>query len=184
MSPEGGDRPVIEEHTIAERRGMLGGRILETTAEGKLQRTVLVATCEGCGLYPLDSFVMCVSCHRRLCSDCSVKMNGIPYCRPHLMEILPLSRNGYKVLMCVEAGIDDAAEIHEITKIPKDDVKASLSFLIERKLISTSGLFAFLRREITADGMQALSVYKNVYGNEEDAKQVEEELSEEDENGD
>jgi hypothetical protein len=85
--------------------------------------------------------------------------------------------------MCVEAGIDDAAEIHEITKIPKDDVKASLSFLIERKLLSTSGLFAFLNREITADGMQALSVYKNVYGNEEDAKEVEEELSEEDENG-
>lgn len=99
------------------------------------------------------------------------------------MEILPLSRNGYKVLMCVRARIDDAAEIHDITKIPKDDVKASLSFLIERKLISSSGLFAFLSREITADGMQALSVYKNVYGNDEDAKKVEEELAEEDEDG-
>jgi hypothetical protein len=67
--------------------------------------------------------------------------------------------------------------------MPKDDVKASLSFLVERKLISSSGLFAFLSREITADGVQALSVYKNVYGNEEDAKEVEEQLAEEDEDG-
>jgi hypothetical protein len=162
---------------------MLNGRIIETTADGRLQRTVLVATCEGCGLYPLDSFVMCVSCHKRLCSNCSTKMNGIPYCRQHLAEVLPLSRNGYKALMCIEAGIDDAAEIHEITKIPKDDLKGSLAFLSETKLVSTSGLFVFLERKITADGLHALSVYKNVYGKDEDIAEIERQLNEEEEDG-
>jgi hypothetical protein len=180
-------RRLVEEHVIAERRGMLGGRALETTEEGKLQRTVFVATCERCGRYPLDTHVVCFSCRARLCEDgpqsCSHRWNGVPYCRRCLMEVLPLSRNGYKILLCLEAGVDNAAEIHEITKISKEEVKASLSFLIERKLISSSGLFAFLSREITADGMQALSVYKNVYGNEEDAKDVQQQLAEEDEDG-
>ena len=177
------DRPVLEEHTIAERRGLLGGRSMETTAEGKLQRTTFATTCESCGLFPLDHFVMCVSCHKRLCPECSAKVDGIPYCRQHLIEIFPLSRNGYKVLMCIEAGLDDVAEIHDTTRIAKDDVKASLAFLLERKLINTSGLFRFLERKITADGLHALSVYRNVYGKEEDVRAVEQQLNGEDNDG-
>jgi hypothetical protein len=176
-------RPLIEEHVIAERRGGLGGRSLERTAEGKLQRTTFAANCESCGLYPLDRFVTCISCHKRLCPDphCSAKMDGLPYCKPHLMEILPLPRNAYKVLICVEAGIDGVAEIHHITRIPKDDVKSSLAFLLEQKLISKSGLFTFLERKITADGLHALSVYRNVYGKEEDVIAVQQQLSESEE---
>jgi hypothetical protein len=110
-------------------------------------------------------------------------VDGIPYCRQHLIEIFPLSRNGYKVLMCIEAGLDDVAEIHDTTRIAKDDVKASLAFLLERKLINTSGLFRFLERKITADGLHALSVYRNVYGKEEDVRAVEQQLNGEDNDG-
>jgi hypothetical protein len=99
------------------------------------------------------------------------------------MEILPLSRNSYKVLLCVKSGIDDATKIRDITKMSKDDVKGSVAFLVERKFISSSGLFAFLKREITADGTHALSVYKSVYGREEDVKEVEEQFAEEGEDG-
>jgi hypothetical protein len=175
------DRAVTEEHTISEKRGMLGGRSLETTAEGKLQRTIFATTCESCGLFPLDHFVMCVSCRKRLCSDCASKLNGMPYCRPHLIEIFPLSRNGYKVLTCIEAGVDDLGEIRAVTRVSKDDVKASLAFLLEQKLISQSGLLTFLQRKATADGLHALSVYRNVYGKEEDVKAVEQQLKGEDE---
>jgi hypothetical protein len=177
------DRPLIEEHTIAGGRGMLGGRTLETTPEGKMQRTNFAATCEECGLYPLDRFVMCVSCRKRLCPDCAVKMNRVPYCLPHLMERLPMSRASFLTLMCVEAGVDNVGEIHDLTKIPKDDVKAALAFLAERKLISKSGLFAFLERKITADGLHVLSVFKKVY-NEEDVAAVEQQLNGEDQDGD
>jgi hypothetical protein len=98
------------------------------------------------------------------------------------MEFFPMPRNAYKILRCVQAGIDDVAEIKEITKIPKDDVKGSLAFLIERKLISSSGLFAFLERKITADGLHALSVFKKVY-DEEDVREVEQQLNGEDGDG-
>jgi len=160
---------------------MLGGRSIDTNANGSLKKQVFIATCLTCGT-KVDDFVMCVSCLGALCRDCAIKMNGRPYCRPHLLEILPLSRNGYKVLRCVEAGIDDATKINDITKIPKDDVKASLAFLKERKLISSSGLFAFLERTITADGLHAISVFKKVY-DEEDVKEVEVQLAEEEEDG-
>jgi hypothetical protein len=176
-------RQFLEEHVVPERRGMLGGRSIETSAGGRLQKTTFAATCDVCGHYPLDGFVTCFSCHARLCVDCSVKMNGIPYCRQHLMEILPLSRNSYKVLACIKSGIDDAAKICDITKMPKDDVKGALAFLVERKFISASGLFAFLERKITAEGSHALSVYKGVYGNEEDVREVEEQLAEDEEDG-
>jgi hypothetical protein len=126
---------------------------------------------------------MCVSCHKRLCPECSAKLDGVPYCRQHLIEILPLSRNGYKVLKCIQSGVDGATEIHDITRVSKDDVKASLAFLAERKLVSTSGLFTFLTRKITADGLHALSVYKKVY-NEEDVAAVEQQLNGENNDGD
>lgn len=183
MTIEEERRQLLEEHVVPERRGMLGGRSIETSTNGRLQKTTFAATCDVCGHYPLDSFDMCFSCHCRLCADCSVRMNGIPYCRQHLMEILPLSRNSYKVLLCVKSGIDDATKIRDITKMSKDDVKGSVAFLVERKFISSSGLFAFLKREITADGTHALSVYKSVYGREEDVKEVEEQFAEEGEDG-
>lgn len=174
-------RQFLEEHTVRESRGNLGGRSIETTADGRLKKQVFIPTCVTCGTQ-VEDFVMCVSCLGALCRDCAIKMNGTPYCRQHLMEILPLSRNGYKVLKCIESGIDNATKISDITKIPKDDVKASLAFLKERKLISSSGLFAFLDRKITADGLYAISVFKKVY-DEEDVKEVEQRLGGEQENG-
>ena len=99
------------------------------------------------------------------------------------MEILPVSRNSYKVLLCVKSGIDDATKIRDTTKMSKDEVKGSLAFLVERKFISSSGLFAFLKREITAEGTHALSVYKNVYSKEEDVSEVQQQIVEEGEDG-
>ena len=77
--------------------------------------------------------------------------------------------------------MDDLGEIRAVTRVSKDDVKASLAFLLEQKLISQSGLLTFLQRKATADGLHALSVYRNVYGKEEDVKAVEQQLKGEDE---
>jgi hypothetical protein len=173
---------MIEDQTFAER-GMLGGRTLQTTPEGRFVRRTLVSSCVTCGAKLGDSYVLCYSCLGALCSDDAIRMNGIPYCRQHLSEVLPLSRNGYKALMCIEAGADDVSQIHEITKIPKDDVKAALAFLLERKLISKSGLLAFLERKITAEGLHVLSVFKKVY-NEDDVATVEQQLNGENNDGD
>lgn len=99
------------------------------------------------------------------------------------MEILPVSRNSYKVLLCIEAGIASVSEISDLTRIPKDDVKAAIALLNSLKLVETKGMLAFLQRKASADGVRALSVYRKVYGSDEDVLEVEEKLVEEEDDG-
>lgn len=177
------NKPILEEHTVPERRGLLGGRSIETTTEGKLNRTMYAAVCDFCGHYPLDQFVVCRKCKGRLCDECSNWLDGRPYDRACLMEILPVSSGSYKVLMCLEAGIRSTSKISDLTRISKDDIKASLAHLNEMKLVETKGILAFLERKVTAEGVRALSAYKKVYRNDEDIRQLEQQLVEEEKDG-
>lgn len=183
MTFEDKDRPVLEEHAVPERRNMFGGRSIYATREGKLEKTQYVLACDCCGHYPLDEFVVCRKCKGRLCDDCSNWLDGRPYDRACLMEILPVSRNSYKVLLCIEAGIASVSEISDLTRIPKDDVKAAIALLNSLKLVETKGMLAFLQRKASADGVRALSVYRKVYGSDEDVLEVEEKLVEEEDDG-
>jgi len=178
------DRPLIEEHAVSERRGFLGGKRLGTNTEGKFEKTTFLVTCDYCGSYPLDEFVMCKSCRAKLCDECAAKLDGRPYCRACLMEILPLSANTFKVLLCIESGIRSRSRISEVTRIPKDVVRRSLALLLELKLVESKGMLAFLERKVTADGLRALFAYRKVYGSDEDVLEVESNLTEEGEDGD
>lgn len=166
------NRPVLEEHAVIERRGLLGGKKLETNSGKSLDRTIFLMTCDYCGKYPLESFVLCRRDGAKLCSDCSFKVDGVPYCRPHLAEVLPLSRNGYKVLLCIDAEVESVSKIAEICRVDKDEVRSSLAVLAEMKYIATSGVLAFLSRKVSADGIRVLSVYSKVYGKDEDVLDV------------
>jgi hypothetical protein len=106
-------------------------------------------------------------------------VDGVPYCRPHLAEVLPLSRNGYKMLICINAGIESISKIAEICRLDKHVVKPCLAVLTEAKYITTSGVLSFLSRKITADGTRVLSVYSRVYDKDEDVILVENQLDQE-----
>lgn len=184
MVYEENSKPVLEEHAIPEGRSRLGGKSLQSTPDGKLERTTFLVTCDYCGRYPLKEFVICKSCRGKLCDSCLVRFDGRSYCRACLMEMLPLSRNSFKVLLCVKRGIESAGKISDVTRIRKDEVKASLALLAELKLIETKGLLVFLERKLTAEGVHALSAYRRVYGDDEDVLEVKEKLAVEVENGD
>jgi len=174
-----GDGAVLAEHAVPEKRGMLGGKKLETNSNKSLERTVFLMTCDYCGKYPLESFVLCRVDGAKLCSDCAFKVDGVPYCRPHLAEVLPLSRNGYKVLLCINAEVTSVSKIAKMCRLDKDAVKTSLAVLAEAKYITTSGMLSFLSRKITSDGIRVLSVYSRVYGKDEDVSDVDKRLDEE-----
>jgi DNA-binding IclR family transcriptional regulator len=87
-----------------------------------------------------------------------------------------LTRNGFKVLSCIDARLDDANKIAKIVKLDKGSVKLVLSALAEQKFVTSSGLFAFLERKVTAEGSRVLSVYAQVYGKDEDVIDVMREL--------
>jgi hypothetical protein len=176
------NKPVLEEHAVVERRGLLGGKKIETNAT-KLERTIFLMTCDYCGKYPLKDFLLCRTCGSKLCSDCAVKVDGRPYCRIHLAEIARLSRRGYMILHCINAEVQSVSKISEICRIDKDDVKTSLAVLIESKYIAVSGVLSFLSRKITADGIRVLSIYSKVFGEDEDVVDVMNRLGEEAEEG-
>jgi hypothetical protein len=165
--PSSEDKPLLEEHAVPERRGLFGGKKLETNG-GKLERTTFLMTCDYCGKYPLDHFLLCRARGEKLCSDCAVKVDGRPYCITHLAEIFWLSRTGYMTLSCVNSNVQSVSKIAEICRLKKDDVRTSLAVLAESKYIVTSGVLSFLSRKITADGIRILSIYSKVFGKDED----------------
>ena len=174
--------PVLAEHAVPEKRGMMGGRKLETGSNKSLERTIFLMTCDYCGKYPLESFVICRTCASKLCSDCVVKVDGRPYCRTHLPDALGgrgLSRAGYLILHCINRGVQSVSKIAEICRLDKDDVKTSLAVLAESKYITVSGVFSFLSRKITADGVRVLSIYSKVFDTDEDVAEVKSRLQEE-----
>jgi hypothetical protein len=177
------DRTLLEEHAIAEHRGMLGGKRIEATQEGKLERTTFLMTCDYCGKFPLETFVFCSVDKLKLCTECAMRVDGRPYCRTHLTEVLPLSRNGYKILLCFKAEIESLSKISKICRLDKDAIKSSLAVLAETKYIAASGLLAFLSRKITADGIRVLSIYSKIFDPDEDVADVKSRLQEEDQDG-
>jgi len=179
-----GDRPLIEEHAISERRGFLGGKKLGSNSEGKFEKTTFLVTCDYCGKYPLESFLLCRTCGSKLCvSSCAVKVDGRPYCRTHLADAFGgrgLSRPGYLILTCINSEVQSVSKIAEICRLDKDDVKTSLAVLAEAKYIAVTGVLSFLSRKITADGVRVLSIYSKVFDADEDVTEVKNRLKEED----
>jgi hypothetical protein len=176
-------RQLLEEHAVVERRGLLGGRKLETNA-GRLERTTFLMACDYCGKYPLESFLICRTCGSKLCvTPCAVKVDGRAYCPNHLPGALGgrgLSRPGYLILHCINKEVQSVSKISEICRLDKDDVKTSLAVLVESKYITVSGVLSFLSRKITADGVRVLSIYSKVFDADEDVADVRKRLEEED----
>jgi hypothetical protein len=176
-------RRILEEHIAPEFRGVFGGKAIEITPDGQLQRTTFVTLCDDCGAYPLNSFTLCRQCRKRLCSECSTKVDGACYCLQHLPEVIPMTRNSFKILCCINSGIDSVQEICKITKLGKDDVKRSIVSLVELKYIATKNLLTFFTRKITADGIRAVGVWSGVFSKDEDVIVVLSDLAEVNNNG-
>jgi hypothetical protein len=168
----------FEEHAVIENRGLLGGKKIETNA-GKINRTTFLMACDFCGKYPLENFLLCRTCGSKLCTGCSTKVDGVPYCRPHLALVAPLTRHGFKILLCINNEIESVPQISKICRLDKDDVKSSLAVLRELKYITESGMLSFLSRKITGDGIRVLSVYSKIFDADEDVADVKNRLEEE-----
>jgi hypothetical protein len=94
-----------------------------------------------------------------------------------------MTRNSFKILCCINSGIDSVQEICKITKLGKDDVKRSIVSLVELKYIATKNLLTFFTRKITADGIRAVGVWSKVFSKDEDVIVVLSDLAEVNNNG-
>jgi hypothetical protein len=173
-----GEDPILEEHSFIEPKGMIGGKRIESNSDGKLRKTIFVVACDACGYYPLNEFLMCKSCRGKLCDDCFTKLDGRPYCRSCLMELLPITSSAYKILSCVESEVSSVYEIADMTRIPKDEIRNSLAHMAAIKLLKTKGILAFTERKVTAEGLRALAAYSKFYEKDDDVKELKQSLEE------
>jgi RIO-like serine/threonine protein kinase len=110
-------------------------------------------------------------------------VDGVPYCRLHLSEVVQLTRNGFKILSCINSEVDSVQEICKVTKLSKERVKSTLTSLAEQQFIATSGILSFFTRKITADGIWALGIWSNVFSQDEDVMVVFDSLADVNDNG-
>jgi len=166
---------ILEERKIPADVGELEGKTYYQTANGGIQKEIRVGVCDICGR-SADSFNICVLCGRKLCENCSIVYRNQIYCRDCLHELLPLSKEEYKVLLAISKGIRALDELAEITKTKRAEVKACIKSLTERELIKNSSFLFFSDLKILGKGLEALATYRQVYGRDEDIVQLESEV--------
>ena len=160
-------QPVLQESSIPESFGLLGGRTILQSSAG-LQKIVRIPCCDICGARLNDEFKICDRCRRKLCKECSIIYENKVCCIECLKEIIPLTKEAYKVLLCIANGITNTKVLAELVKLRESDVEELLEGLVKLELVKKEGLFVFSNFKITHQGIVAICAYKQAYGKDED----------------
>lgn len=166
------DKKLWEDSQGVADIGSLGGKEI-TEENGVKKKTTLLKACDCCGDILENQFVVCTIDKRKVCTSCTVSIEGQKICRDCMRLTRPLSKPSYKALCLISFQIDNDKKIHDIVKIPNGEIKDSKRFLFESGYIIRKGLTGF---KITERGVNILTAYRQVYGNDEDVKSMESEV--------
>jgi len=166
------DKKLWEDSQEVADIGSLGGKEI-TEENGVKKKTTLLKTCDCCGDVLENQFVVCTIDKRKVCTSCTVSLEGQKVCRDCMRLTRPLSKPSYKTLYSTSYQIDNNRKIHDITKIPNSEINDSKRFLFESGYIIRKGLTGF---KITERGVNMLTAYRQIYGNDEDVKAMESEV--------
>ncbi len=154
-----------EKHVPEQRKGILEGKVISNSQSG-IERVITLPICDVCGS-KLEEFVVCPSCTKKLCDLCSIRFDNRNYCLECLRNRIDLSKRAFLVLYSMASAVTNEKTISQLTRVPKDDVRACLEELLRLKLIEKKGLSIFSDYSVTDDGMSVLSAYKQVYASDD-----------------
>ncbi len=172
---------ILEERKIPSDLGEFEGKTYFQTVNGGIVKEIRVGICDLCGRKD-ENFNICVQCERKLCKNCSILFQNQILCKECLNNVLPLSKQEFKVILAITYGVKNIDELMRLTRIKHDEIKACIRSLTEKELIKNSSFLFFLDLEILDKGLEALSAYKQVYGKDEDVISLESEVIKKDEN--
>jgi len=158
---------ILYERKTTADIGEFEGKVYLSTPAGGVIKEVRVPVCDWCG-GENDNFSVCVGCGRKLCKSCSVVYRARIYCPECLSSILPLSKREFKVLIALAEEIRDCNTIAELARMSKDDVKSCIEGLAEKGLIDIRGFLVFKRVTVLDRGLEAISVYRQIYDRDGD----------------
>jgi len=173
-----GSQKILDERHVPARMGQLGGRVISSSPQGTVQRQINVIFCDVCGRkIEEENLALCYGCERKICSKCLIKLGAEFLCIECLKDRLPLDKKGYKILVAIANGLTNAKEISKITSIVTNDVRTSISELLNLGLIRTKGISIAKRIEATDDGLEAMGAFHRIYSSDEDVLRFEQELA-------
>ena len=172
-------RTMFSERKVVEAAGLLGGRELLTSADNSITRVTRQPVCDSCGrVLRIDEeeFSVCRSCGKKLCQGCYVRYSNARYCVDCLRRAIPLDKTSYKILVAIANKVTRASTIAELVKLPRKNAEGCLNELINLNLVMKQGLAIFSRISVTAQGLEAIGVFRGAYGLDEDSLQFDSEL--------
>jgi hypothetical protein len=170
-----GNRIIFDERKIMAREREIDGKTYFSTPNGGILKEVRIPFCDVCGRKEED-FNICTSCHHKICNSCSISYRNQIYCKYCLSEILPLTKEEYKVLLGIFHGLKTIEELNKVTKIKEAEIRACIESLTKKEFIENSSFLFFFDVKILEKGLEALTVYRQLYGREEDVIQLESEV--------
>lgn len=129
--------------------------------------TKKIPFCE-CGK-KLEGFFLCHICKHKICDDCSVKFRNRHFCSDDLLKRLPITTQGFKVLLIIANKIFSENKMHELTGIPKNQVKEAIGFLKNYAYIETS---MFNKKTVTDFGLECLTSWGQIFGGSDEMDQL------------
>jgi len=175
-------RTMFSEIKVVEAAGLLGGRELLTSEDNEITRVTRQPVCDNCGKVlrvDEEEFSVCRSCgQKKLCKECSVRYSNASYCVDCLRRAVPLDKTSYKILVAIANKVTRGSTIAELVKVPRKNVEVHLTELTNIDLVMKQGLAIFSRISVTAQGLEAIGVFRGVYGLDEDVLQFDNELRE------
>ncbi len=167
---------IMEEiSTIANEKEWGGKSYLRQPTDGGIIKHIRIPVCDICGRSS-DQFSSCTQCKKKLCPDCSIIYLNRVFCIDCLQELIPLTKQEYKILRAISYGVHDTNSISSVTRINQEEVCLYKRSLKERGFITIRGFLLFTETQLSEKGVEALSVYDKVYGKEEDVAVFDSEL--------
>jgi predicted transcriptional regulator len=161
-------RKLIEERCLPEDEGVLHSKTISINIDGSIQKDIKVPFCDFCGaMLKEERLALCSFCKRKICSSCAIIHENKTYCRECAKEILSLTKENFIVLYGVANEVN-LKNIREFSFISSENLRQSLSTLLERGLIETEGLSIFAHYIITNKGLAVLPTCEQIYRNEGD----------------
>jgi len=166
---------VLEETSTIAKEKEWGGKSYIQQTNGGVVKHVRIPVCDICGRIS-EKFSSCTQCRKKLCPDCSIVYLTKIFCIECLQELLPLTKQEYKILIAIFHGINDNGSISKVTKIDREEVNLHKRSLKEKGFITVKGFLFFTQTQISEKGIEALYVYDRIYGKDEDVIFLESEL--------
>jgi len=171
------EKVILDEKKVISEPKEIGGKVCFSLSNGGVKKRLYIPVCDLCGAkLDEENFFICRGCGKKLCQNCAFNYNNAYFCSNCLQNVLPLTKQDYKVLVSIANGIDNFRKISEITKLRKEDVRNSIKTLIDSGMVEKEGISIFSKLCITDKGFEAIGIYRKVYGKDDDIIQFGNEL--------